>query len=87
VSDDLPIPTVLTVYGGEWCGDCALARRYLDRRGVEYRYVDLGQDRDAQAMLDAAGYRAIPVIVTTSGSVLVEPSEDELDAAISRTAS
>lgn len=76
--NDLPIPDLLTVYGASWCGDCRHAQRYLDAAGVDYRYVDLGIDRAAQAMLDDAGYRAIPVVVTTDGTILIEPSEREL---------
>ena len=82
VSKSLPIPDILTVYGGDWCWDCRIARRYLDSHGVDYRYIDLGKDRAAQALLDEAGYRAVPVIVTSSGSVLVEPSERELAGAL-----
>lgn len=75
---NLPIPDILTVYGATWCGDCRNTRRYLDAAGVEYRYVDLGVDMTAQALLDDAGYRAIPVVLTTDGTVLIEPSEREL---------
>ena len=78
----LPTPDVLTVYGASWCSDCHNTRRHLDDAGVEYRYVDLGLDRAAQALLDDAGYRAIPVVVTTTGTILVEPSERELAAAV-----
>ena len=77
----LPTPDVLTVYGASWCSDCRNTRRYLDGAGVEYRYVDLGADRAAQALLDDAGYRAIPVVVTTNGTVLNETSERELATA------
>lgn len=78
----LPTPDVLTVYGAGWCWDCRNTRRYLDSTSVQYRYVDLGSDRAAQALLEGAGYRAIPVVVTTDGTVLIEPSERELAAAI-----
>lgn len=74
----LPVPELLTVYGAAWCGDCHRARRYLDRAGVAYRYVDLQVDHQAQAMLDAEGLRSIPVVVTTDGQVLIEPSEWDL---------
>ena len=77
----LPTPDVLTVYGASWCSDCRKTRRYLDRAGVEFHYVDLGADRAAQALLEDAGYRAIPVVVTANGTVLIEPSERELAAA------
>ena len=78
----LPTPDVLTVYGAGWCWDCRNTRRYLDSTSVQYRYVDLGSDRAAQALLEGAGYRAIPVVVTTDGTVLIEPSERGLAAAI-----
>lgn len=78
----LPVPDVLTVYGTAWCGDCRMAQRYLDGIGATYRYVDLGGDREAQRMLDAAGIRAVPVVVTPGGSVLIEPSERQLAAAV-----
>jgi mycoredoxin len=82
VTNDLPTPDILTVYGASWCGDCANARRFLDSVGAEYRYVDLGQDLAAQRLLDDAGYRAIPIVVTPSGAVLVDPSQQELAQAI-----
>lgn len=82
MTTDLPTPDVLTVYGASWCGDCRNARRYLDSVGAPYRYIDLGVDTGAQALLDDAGYRAIPVVVTPDGTVLIEPSERELASAL-----
>lgn len=82
MTNTLPTPDVLTVYGASWCSDCHNTRRYLDSMSVQYRYVDLGSDRAAQDLLEGAGYRAIPVVVTSDGTVLVEPSHRELAAAI-----
>ena len=78
----LPVPSVLTVYGAGWCPDCGTVKRHLDAQGVRYDYVDLGSDPIAQARLDAAGIRAIPVVVTPGGRVMIEPSRSELDALI-----
>jgi len=78
---DLPIPAVVTVYGADWCGDCRRAKRFLEATGVPYRYVDLDADPVAQQLVDDAGYRAIPIIVTPAGDVLIEPSNDELATA------
>lgn len=74
----LEVPGELTVYGADWCGDCRRAKRHLDAAGVSYRWVDLTQDRGAKRMLAAAGLRAIPVIATADGRVLMEPSNAEL---------
>jgi mycoredoxin len=75
---DLPTPSIVTVYGADWCSDCRRAKRFLEATGVPFRYVDLEADPQAQQLVDDAGYRAIPVIVTPAGRVLVEPSNDEL---------
>lgn len=73
---------VVLVYGADWCGDCHRARRYLEASGTPYRWIDLARDAAAQRLVDEAGYRAIPVIVTPAGDVLVEPSDAELAAAL-----
>ena len=82
MSPTIPIPDILTVYGADWCGDCRRTRRTLDDAGVAYRYVDLAADPTGRALLDGAGYRAIPVVVTSDGRVLVEPSVGELEEAV-----
>jgi glutaredoxin len=71
-------PDTVTVYGTELCVDCRRTRRYLDATHTPYRWVDVGADPDQRAMLDAAGYRALPVVALPTGQVLVEPSDDEL---------
>jgi glutaredoxin len=78
----LPTPDVLTVYGADWCDDCHATRRYLDAAGVPYRYIDLLTDSEAQRDLDAAGHRAIPVVLVPDGTILVEPSAAELARAL-----
>ena len=68
----------ITMFGADWCGDCRRAKRFLEATGVPFRYVDLEADPQAQQLVDDAGYRAIPVIVTPAGQVLIEPSNDQL---------
>lgn len=82
----LPVPDVVTVYGADWCGDCRRAKRYLQATATPFRWVDLAADPAAKARVNAAGYSSIPVIVTPSGQVLVEPSNDELANAIEAVA-
>ena len=82
----LGIPEELTMYGADWCGDCRRAKRHLDAAGVTYRWVDLTQDPVAKAMLKAAGLPAIPVIATTHGGILMEPSNGELAALVASLA-
>lgn len=82
VSSPLPTPDILTVYGADWCADCRYARRILDAAGVQYRYVDLRVDRAGQELLANAGILAIPVVVTSDGRVLIDPSRRELESAV-----
>jgi len=72
----------LTVYGASWCPDVKRSRALLDREGVEYAYVDVEADAEAEQRVRELqdGARRIPTIVWDDGSFLVEPSDDELSA-------
>jgi mycoredoxin len=86
--DPAALPTVdqITVYGADWCHDCRRTTRYLSGTGTPYAWVDTAADKPASAMLHAAGYLAIPVVLFPGGTVLVEPSNDDLAAAIGAAA-
>ena len=70
----------LTVYGADWCPDVKRSRALLDREGVEYSYVDVEADADAERRVRElqGGARRIPTIVWEDGTFLVEPSDEEL---------
>jgi mycoredoxin len=79
------MPARILVYGADWCGDCLRAKRLLEARGVDYEWVDVEVQAGAaqEAVRLARGRKNIPVIVLSDGSVLVEPSDPELDEALS----
>ena len=70
----------IVIYGTSWCGGSRRARLLFDRHGVAYRWVDIDRDPDAAAFVEKAnrGNRSVPTIVWADGSMLVEPSENEL---------
>jgi glutaredoxin-like protein len=72
--------TRIKVYGAEWCPDCHRSRNYLDSQSVDYTYVDVDGDDDAQAYVKQVNDNRliIPTIIFPDGSVLVEPSNAEL---------
>jgi mycoredoxin len=73
----------VTVYGTDWCGQTQQVRRYLYRAGVPYRYVDLERSPEAVERIRwLTGGSASHPTVTIGGSVLVEPTLDELDEAL-----
>jgi mycoredoxin len=80
-----PAYAPVTVYGTRWCAASQGVRRYLDRLGIPYRYVDLEWDDGAASQLAwlTGGYVSHPT-VTIGGEVLVEPTFGELEWALAR---
>jgi mycoredoxin len=79
---DTTTPHEITIYATTWCGDCHRAKRVLDRNGVRYRWIDVDTDPEAaeQAVRISRGQRRVPTILFPDGSVLVEPTDGELEA-------
>jgi mycoredoxin len=78
--------TSIVVYGADWCGDCIRSKRLLDARGEDYEWIDVEVQAGAaqEAVRLAKGRKNIPVIVLPDGSVLVEPTDAELENALAR---
>jgi len=76
----------ITVYGATWCADCKRSRDYLDSRQVPYEYIDIDMTPGAADEVSRLnnGQRSIPTILFPDGAVLVEPSNQELRAALDR---
>ena len=75
----------VTIYGTSWCGMTQVIRRYLDRAGIPYRYVDLDLNPGAKAQLQwlTGGYASHPTVYI-DGQVLVEPDLNELKWVLAR---
>jgi len=70
----------LVVYGTAWCGDCHRSRRFLDRHGIPYRWIDVDQDPASVARVLEInhGKRSVPTLIFPDGTTLTEPSNTEL---------
>lgn len=70
----------ILVYGADWCGDCHRTKALFDKYDVAYKYIDIDADPAAKAEMLALvdGRNSIPVVVFTDGSIMQEPSNDEL---------
>lgn len=81
-----PAALPVVVYGTRWCAASQMVRRFLDRAGIPYRYVDLEADPQAAARLAwVSGGAVRHPTVYVGGQVLVEPSLYELEWALARS--
>lgn len=78
--------TSLIVYGTSWCGDCRRARRWLNEHHIPFDDVDIDLNPDAAALVTQVnrGSRSVPTIVFPDGTILVEPSNEQLARQVQR---
>jgi mycoredoxin len=71
----------IKVYGTKWCPDCARAKQIFAKNKVDYDWVDIEQDPKAadEVVKINKGNKSVPTIVFPDGSVLVEPSNSQLE--------
>ena len=71
----------IVMYGADWCGDCWRAKRLFERLRVEYRWIDVEHDVEkAEEARRIGGSRRIPVIILPDQTILVEPTDSELES-------
>lgn len=70
----------VTIFGTAWCGDCHRTRRFLDKYAVQYRWINIDEDKSGEQLVMKInrGMRSVPTIVFGDGSVLVEPNNTTL---------
>jgi mycoredoxin len=73
-------PTQIVMYTTEHCADCNRAKAFFDANHIKYMKVGLeGNEKATEFVLRLnQGYRSVPTIVFPDGSVLAEPSWEEL---------
>jgi mycoredoxin len=77
--------STIKMYATTWCGDCRMAKRWLDAHNIPFEYINIEQDEQAAqyVMQVNGGRRSVPTILFPDGSILVEPSARELAAKFS----
>jgi glutaredoxin len=53
----------VVLYGTEWCGTCAKARRYFKERGIAYRDLDIEKSPTARDEFKRLGGKSVPIIL------------------------
>jgi mycoredoxin len=74
----------IKVYGAEWCEDTQRTRAQLNELGVPYQYVDIDQDKAAEAFITGKnnGKRKTPTVDLGDGRFLFEPTNEQMEAAL-----
>ena len=77
----MPDSNIIMIYATEWCWDCHRARKFFDQRGIPYKWVNIDHDEDAEKFVKQTnkGMRSVPTIVFPDGTILVEPSNQQLE--------
>ena len=75
----------VTFYGADWCSDCRRSKSLLNTLGVEYEMKDVEQSAELATEAESiAGRKNIPVVQFADGEFMVEPSDSELHAALTK---
>tara|TARA_B110000438_G_scaffold278173_1_gene301456 strand:- start:10175 stop:10411 length:237 start_codon:yes stop_codon:yes gene_type:complete len=72
--------TRIKIYGTPTCGDCVVAKQVFNEKNMDFDFINIADsEEDTKKAIELNnGERRIPVIVFGDGSILVEPSRDEL---------
>lgn len=73
-------PTKIVMYSTQHCPDCTRAKAFLDTHNIPYVRVLIEDNQQATEFVVKMnkGYKSVPTIIFPDGSVLVEPSWQEL---------
>jgi mycoredoxin len=71
----------IIVYGTRWCGDTRRAKKIFENMNIEYEWIDIDKDKDAEIFVKETnnGFRSVPTILFPDGSILVEPKNADLE--------
>lgn len=73
-------PSQIVMYATEYCSDCHRAKKFFEANNIPHLRVNLEGNREAAEFVMRLnnGMRSVPTIVFPDGSILVEPSWEEL---------
>lgn len=80
-------PMEIVMYSVDWCPDCKRAKFFFKRNNIDVIEVNVDSDQQGAAFVREinAGARSVPTIVFPDGSIMVEPSNEELSEKFSKS--
>lgn len=78
-------PSQIVMYTTDYCPDCLRVKSFFETNQIPYLRVRLEGNEDAIdfVMRVNNGNRSVPTIIFPDGSILVEPSKQELQKKLS----
>ena len=75
-------PSRIVLYTTEWCSDCRRTKAFFEANQIPHLQVQLEGDPEAARFVADLnrGYHSVPTIIFPDGSILVEPSWEQLKA-------
>ena len=76
----------IKMYGTTWCWDCHRAKDYLDSNKIEYDWTDVDEEPEFAEYIKTLnnGIQRVPTIVFEDGSILIEPTNEDLEKKIKK---
>lgn len=73
-------PSQIVMYSTEYCSDCHRAKAFFETNKIEYIKIGLEGNEEATEFVMRVnhGNRSVPTIVFPDGTILVEPSWEDL---------
>ena len=73
-------PTQIVMYTTEYCADCLRAKKFFEENNIVYERIGLEGNPEATEFVRKVnnGSQSVPTIIFPDGSILVEPSWEEL---------
>jgi mycoredoxin len=75
------------MYSVDWCPDCKRAKFFFKRNNINVLEVNVDADEKGAAFVRElnAGNRTVPTIILPDGSIMVEPSSEDLNKRFSKS--
>jgi len=75
-------PSKIVMYSTSWCSDCRRAKAFFEANQIPHLRVQIEGDAEATKFVAALnrGYHSVPTIIFPDGSILIEPSWEQLKA-------
>lgn len=72
----------IVMYGTPWCGDTIRAKKVFEEFNVEFEWIDINKDKNAEETVKKInnGNKSVPTIIFPDESILVEPNKPTLIA-------